>query len=118
MMDDATPDDAPAPIAARPLSGRELALMTTVTRRFPSAWLLTVRRRRLLFLGLAAPGFLAVFTTTFHHNFFVLAAGFLLFGVAVLFRSVSEPLFVRAEAADLWPPESFPPSRHREFPHA
>lgn len=118
MMDEAALDNAPAVISARPLSGRELALLTAVTRRFPPAWLLTVRRRRLLFLGLAAPGFLAVFTTTLHHNFFVLVAGFVLFGVAILFRAVSEPLFVRAQAADLWPPESFPPSRQREFPHA
>ncbi|PZQ64015.1 MAG: hypothetical protein DI570_07000 [Phenylobacterium zucineum] len=117
-MENATPEDTPALIAARPLSERELARLTVVTRRLPSGWLLTVRRRRLTFLGLAAPGFLAVFTTTLHHNFFVLVAGFVLFGVAVLFRAVSEPLFVRAEAADLWPPESFPPSRHREFPHA
>jgi hypothetical protein len=116
MIDDAAPKDAPTLTEARPLSARELALMTAVTRRFPAAWLLTLRRRRLLFLGLAAPGFLAVFTTTLHHNFFVLVAGFVLFGVAVLFRAASEPLFVRAEAADLWPPESFP--RHREFPHA
>ncbi|MBB3892892.1 hypothetical protein GGQ61_003630 [Phenylobacterium haematophilum] len=117
-MENATPEDAPALIAARPLSERELARLTVVTRRLPSGWLLTVRRRRLMFLGLAAPGFLAVFTTTLHHNFFVLVAGFVLFGAAVLFRAVSEPLFVRAEAADIWPPESFPPSRQREFPHA
>ncbi|TAL36843.1 MAG: hypothetical protein EPN98_04380 [Phenylobacterium sp.] len=118
MMEDATPDDALTLIAARPLSARELARLTAVTSRLPSAWLLTVRRRRLLFLGLAAPGFLAVFTTTLHHNFFVLVAGFVLFGAAVLFRAVSEPLFVRAKAADIWPPESFPSSRKREFPHA
>jgi len=118
MIEETAPDNAPAVMSARPLSGGELALMTAVTRRFPSAWLLTVRRRRLLFLALAAPGFLAVFTTTLHHNFFVLVAGFVLFGVAALFRAVSEPLIVRAQAADLWPPESFPPSRQREFPHA
>lgn len=119
MMDDAAAhDDAPALMAARPLSGRELARLTAVTRRLPSTWLLTVRRRRLMFLGLAAPGFLAVFTTTLHHNFFVLVAGFVLFGAAVLFRALSEPLFVRAEAAEIWPPEAFSPSRQREFPHA
>jgi hypothetical protein len=118
MKEDATSDAAPTLIAARPLSERELARLTAVTRRLPSVWLLTVRRRRLMFLGLAAPGFLAVFTTTLHHNFFVLVAGFVLFGAAVLFRAVSEPLFVRAAAADIWPPESFPPSRQREFPHA
>lgn len=118
MMEDMTPDDAPTLIAARPLSARELARLTAVTSRLPPSWLLTVRRRRLLFLALAAPGFLAVFTTTLHHNFFVLVAGFVLFGVAALFRAVSEPLFVRAQAAELWPPESFPPSRQREFPHA
>lgn len=118
MMEAPSPDDVPTLIAARPLSARELARLTAVTRRLPSAWLLTVRRRRLMFLGLAAPGFLAVFTTTLHHNFFVLVAGFVLFGAALLFRALSEPLFVRAEAADIWPPESFPPSRQREFPHA
>lgn len=61
------------------------------------------RNRRLLFLALAAPGFFAVFGTIYHHQFFVMVAGFVLFGAAVLFRSRTEPLFERAEAADLWP---------------
>lgn len=69
------------------------------------------RRRKLLFLGLAAPGFFAVFTTPLHRNFAVLALGVLSFAAACLFRARTEPLFVRAEAAALWPPLSSKESR-------
>lgn len=117
-MDDSAFTETPLAPEARPLGARELALLTSVTAKLPHAWLLSVRRRRLLFLGLAAPGFLAVFTTTLHHNFFVLVAGFLLFGAAVLFRVLTEPVFLRAQAAEIWPPHPVSPSRSTEFPHA
>jgi hypothetical protein len=70
----------------------------------PLAWTATARRRRLLFLGLAAPGFLGVFATPIHQNLAVLVAGFGLFGAACIFRARTERVFVRAEAAALWPP--------------
>lgn len=109
------PGGTPAAPAADRFGPRQLARLEWLSARLPRACLTSVRRRRMLFLGLAAPGFLAVFTTTLHHNFFVLVAGFVLFGAAALFRAVSEPVFVQAEAADAWPPSSHRPS---EFPHA
>jgi hypothetical protein len=70
----------------------------------PLAWTSTPRRRRFLFLALAAPGFLAVFGAPVHQNLAVLVTGFGFFGAACLFRGRSERVFVRAEAAALWPP--------------
>jgi len=68
----------------------------------PRRWLATRRRRRLLFLALAAPGFFAVFGTPLHRNFFVAMAGFVLFGAAIVFRRRTEPLFdqLASEGAD------------------
>ena len=119
-MDETAITGPPEAPEARPLGARELALLSAVSARLPHAWLLTVRRWRFLFLAMAAPGFLAVFTTTLHHNFFVLVAGFVLFGAAVLFRVLTEPVFLRAQAAEIWPPHplSSSSSRSREFPHA
>ena len=91
------PDQGPV------LNAREFALFSQLTSRLPARWLATRRNRRLLFLALAAPGFFAVFGTIYHHTFWVMVAGFFLFGAAVLFRSRTEPLFERAVAADLWP---------------
>ena len=71
----------------------------------PMAWTATPRRRRFLFLSLAAPGFLAVFATPLHQNLGVLLAGFGLFGGACVFRRRTEPVFARAEAGALWPPD-------------
>ena len=95
-----------------PLSSLDLARLAWLARRLPLAWI-NRRRRRLLFLGLAAPGFFAVFGTTLHHNFFVMLAGFILFAAAVIFRMRTEPLFERATAAGLWPlPHSaIPPAK-------
>ena len=86
-----------------PLGARDLARLAWLARRLPLAWITNRRRRRLFFLGLAAPGFFAVFGTTLHHNFFVMLAGFILFAAAVIFRQRTEPLFERAAAAGLWP---------------
>ena len=86
-----------------PLGPRDLARLAWLARRLPPAWVASRRRRRLLFLGLAAPGFFAVFGTTLHHNFFVMLAGFVFFAAAVIFRLRTEPLFERATAAGLWP---------------
>jgi hypothetical protein len=87
-----------------PLSPRELQRLGGVARRMPLAWTSTPRRRRFLFLALAAPGFLAVFATPLHQNLAVLVVGFVLFAAACGFRGRTERIFVRAEAAALWPP--------------
>lgn len=75
----------------------------------PSRWTRTRRRRRLLFLGLCAPGFVATFATPLHHNFFLLVFGIGLFAAAALLRALTEPLFER-EAVD---GPQIPPSRTR-----
>ena len=96
-----------------PLSARDLARLAWLARRLPLAWIANRRRRRLLFLGLAAPGFFAVFGTTLHHNFFVMLAGFIFFAAAVIFRLRTEPLFERATAAGRWslPHSAIPPMK-------
>ena len=86
--------------ARPPMSPSAFARLAWLKRHLPGAWTASRRRRRILFLALAAPGFLAVFGTTYHHNFFVMLGGFVLFGAAVAFRAVSEPLFVRAADED------------------
>jgi hypothetical protein len=101
-----------------PLTPAEFARLGWVSARFPLRWTRTPRRRRLLFLGLAAPGFLDVFGTPFHRQFFLLVVGFLLFGAAVLFRIRTEPLFVRADAADLWPAPSCSKPASEDHRHA
>ena len=96
-----------------PLSARDLARLAWLARCLPPAWVASQRRRRLLFLGLAAPGFFAVFGTTLHHSFFVMLTGFILFAAAVIFRLRTEPLFERATAAGLWslPHSVIPPAK-------
>ena len=87
-----------------PLSPAELRRLGGLTGWMPLVCTATPRRRRFVFLGLAAPGFLAVFGTPVHQNLAVLVAGFGLFGAACVFRGRSERVFVHAEAAALWPP--------------
>ena len=84
--------------------------------QLPPRWTATVRARRLLFVLTCAPGFLAVFTTTWHRNLFVLAAGLVLFGAAVALRRFSEPRFLAATAPGAWPPLST--HQFQETPHA
>jgi len=86
-----------------PLSPGEFALFSRLTGALPSPWIATRRRRRFLFLALAAPGFFAVFATPIHHSLIAMLVGFVLFGAAIVFRLKTEPLFERAQAADLWP---------------
>lgn len=107
---------APDPLDP-PLSAGEFARLRWLTAHLPGAWTASRRRRRLLFLGLAAPGFLCVFATPLHQNLAVLLAGFLLFGAACGFRAHTERLFVRAEAAAVWPPLS-PSMSWEDQPHA
>ncbi len=92
-----------------PLTPAEFARLRSVSTRLPLAWTSTPRRRRLLFLGLSAPGFLTVFAIPLHHSFALLILGLAVFACASLFRQRTEPVFARAEAADVWPPLS--PSR-------
>ena len=96
---------------ALPLSPAEFASLQRLVKLL-GYWGERPRRRRWLFLGLAAPGFFAVFATPLHQNLFVLVAGGLLFAAACAFRARTEPLFVRAEAAALWPPLKPEESRH------
>jgi hypothetical protein len=104
---------------APPLSAGELRRLARLGAPLPRAWTASVRRRRLMLLGLAAPGFAAIAATPAHQNFFVLVAGVLAFAAAFLFRSLTEPVFVRAEAAALWPPAAdlpLPVARFRKDP--
>jgi len=105
----------PSPLEG-PLSPAELKRLGGLAG-LPLACTATPRRRRFLFLALAAPGFLAVFGAPIHQNLAVLVAGFGLFGAACVFRGRSERVFVHAEAAALWPPVSSSPSKGR-FHHA
>lgn len=98
------------------MSPRDFARLAWLDRHLPAAWTSTRRRRRILFLALAAPGFLAVFGTTYHHNFFVMLVGFALFGAAVAFRAVSEPLFLKATDDHLFPAPH--PSNQKDSPDA
>jgi hypothetical protein len=106
------PEDPP------PLTPAQFVAFSRLSARLPARWIATPRRRRLLFLALAAPGFLAVFGTPFHRQFFLMVAGFLLFGAAVLFRVRTEPLFARADAADLWPSPSCSNPASEDHRHA
>ena len=114
-----TPLDPP-PAAEDPpaLTPAQFAAFSRLAARLPAAWLSTRRRRRLLFLALAAPGFFAVFGTPFHRQLLLMVFGFLLFGAAILFRILTEPLFVCADAANLWPSPSRPTPACKESRHA
>jgi hypothetical protein len=110
----------PPPLAQDPpaLTPAEFAALSRLAARLPARWIATRRRRRFLFLALAAPGFFAVFGTPFHHQLWLMVVGFLLFGAAVLFRVRTEPLLVRADAEDLWPSPSRPMPASKESRHA
>ena len=61
---------------------------------FPEAWWSTARRRRFLFLGLSAPGFLGVAALPLHENLWALLLGLAGMGLACGFRTLSEPMFL------------------------
>ncbi len=86
------------------LSATECKRLGWICARLPLHWTQSARRRRFLFLALAAPGFVAVFAAPLHRSLLVLVAGFLLFAAAVGFRRRTEAVFARAEAATVWPP--------------
>ena len=85
------------------LFDEEFDRLRPLVARLPAAWIASGRRRRLLFLALSAPGFFAFFGTIYHRSFWVMIAGLVLFLGAAAFRLRTEPLFARAEAADLLP---------------
>ena len=94
------PDETtPPPPGRQPLPALWINAFAGLASRVPSRWSGTRRRRRLLFLALCAPGFVATFATPLHHNFFLLVFGLVLFAAAALFRALTEPLFERADAA-------------------
>ena len=84
----------------------------------PARWTATRRRRRLLFLALAAPGFFAVFATPLHRNFFLMLAGFLLFAAAAVFHARTEPLFEAAAVSDPQPDADPSPTASKVSRHA
>lgn len=92
---------APPPVSAR------FALFARLATTLPKPWTATGRRRRLLFLALAAPGFFAIFATPLHRNLLIMIAGAILFAAAIVFRARTEPLFERAEVASN-PPSADP----------
>ena len=96
----------------------QIDVFSWLAARLPTSWISTRRRRRLLFLALAAPGFFAVFATPLHRSVFVMLAGGVLFGAAVLFRARTELNFERTYPANasLGPAPSTP--KPTEFPHA
>ena len=94
------PDETTAaPPGRQPLIALWIKTFAGLASRVPSRWSRTRRRRRLLFLALCAPGFVATFAMPLHHNFFLLVFGIVLFAAAALFRALTEPLFERADAA-------------------
>jgi hypothetical protein len=102
-----------------PLSEGEFRRLAGLAARLPLAWIASPKRRRLLLLALAAPGFLLVAATPWHRVFGLLIGGLALFAAALLFRRRTERVFIRAEAAALWPPapDARPPTQ-RDDPHA
>ena len=104
----------PSQPGGSPLSPADFKRLLRLGQRLPSGWVSSVRRRRLLFLGLAAPGFAAVFATPLHQNLPLLGLGLMLFAGALLFRRRTEPLFARAEQGALRP--SPPPTRSKDTP--
>ena len=86
--------------------------------RIPAPWTATRRRRRLLFLALAAPGFFAVFATPLHRSFFLMLAGFLLFAAAAVFHARTEPLFEAAAVSDPQPDADPSPTASKVSRHA
>lgn len=92
----------------RPLPAAEFARFAVVCRWLPASWTSSARRRRLLLLAMAAPGFAALVSTPLHQSLVVLAVGAALFAGALGFRRLTEGAFVRAEAAALWPPSPTP----------
>ena len=103
-------EDAPyeADRLERPLSAAEFARCAVVCRWLPATWTSSARRRRLLLLAMAAPGFAALVSTPLHQSPALLAVGAALFAGALGFRRLTEAAFVHAEAAALWPPSPTP----------
>ena len=78
-------------------------------------WTATERRRRLLFLMLAAPGFAGIVSTPQHQNPALLAAATTAFLAAIALRLTTEPHFARQGQARGQDPTSPPDPQD---PHA
>jgi hypothetical protein len=85
---DIGPRAEPAPFVRWQIAAYRLGL------RLPPAWRASPRRRRFLFLGLAAPGFLLVAGLPLHQNLWALLSGLAGMGLSYGFRRLSEPLFL------------------------
>jgi hypothetical protein len=107
----------PTPLDA-PLTEREFKALAQLSRWLPLPWTASARRRRLMLLAAACPGFLTVFTTPIHKDFFVLLSGLAAFAAAMVLRRRTEGVFLRAEAAAVWPPASCGLYQPQELPHA
>jgi hypothetical protein len=93
-------------------------IFARLAARLPRRWLVTSRRRRLLFLALAAPGFVMVFATPLHHNLFLTLIGFNLFAAAYVFRVRTEPLFAKLPASGAHPDPDLSTVNLKETPRA
>jgi hypothetical protein len=105
-------------VPAPPLHSDGESFFARVAARLPRPWLATPRRRRLLFLALAAPGFFTVFATPLHRNLFVALVGFPLFAAAVVFRMRTEPLFAKSFAVTTCPDSELSTGKLKETPRA
>lgn len=83
--------------------------------QLPSAWTRTPRGRRLLFIGLCAPGFALVFATPVHGQLVLSLLGGVMLALAVGFRALTEPVFAQADSAYAPSPFNIQSEAH---PHA
>jgi hypothetical protein len=89
------PDIRPGAELALPLIPLAWRLATwRLAMRLPQGWRRTPRRRRFLFLGLSAPGFVTVAALPLHHNLWALLLGLAGMGLAYGLRTLSEPMFL------------------------
>lgn len=86
------PDIGPGATPLSPLGWQFAAWRLAM--RLPEAWRRTPRRRRFLFLGLCAPGFMDVAALPLLHNLWALLLGLAGMGLAYGFRRLSEPMFL------------------------
>lgn len=90
-------DHADAPATTR--RSRLVSFLVAGALQLPSVWTQTARSRRLLHIGLCAPGFALVFATSLHGQMVLAVLGGMLFALAVGIRSVTEPVFAQADSA-------------------
>jgi len=89
-------DHADAPATTR--RSRLVSFLVAGALQLPSVWTQTARSRRLLHIGLCAPGFALVFATPLHGQLLLSLIGGVLFALAVGFRAMTEPVFAQADS--------------------